>query len=53
LQPITVGSDYGTTLEVLAGLKASDWVVLNPADRLEEGQQVNVKQMPPGAAGAP
>ncbi|MBS1841320.1 MAG: efflux RND transporter periplasmic adaptor subunit [Acidobacteria bacterium] len=62
LQPITIGRDYGTTLEVLQGLSASDWIVLNPADSLEDGQQVNVKQVPqkpvaapasPGSGGAP
>jgi RND family efflux transporter MFP subunit len=46
LQPIAVGRDYGTALEVLQGLKASDWIVLNPPDSLEEGLQVNVKEMP-------
>jgi RND family efflux transporter MFP subunit len=44
LQPLTIGRDYGVTLEVLQGLRASDWLVLNPADSLEEGQQVNVKE---------
>jgi RND family efflux transporter MFP subunit len=55
LQPLTIGRDYGTTLEVLQGLSASDWIVLNPADSLEDGQQVNVKQVPqkPPAPAAP
>ena len=59
LQPLTIGRDYGTTLEVLQGLKASDWIVLNPGDSLEEGVTVNVKQAPPsqnaaqGAAAPP
>jgi RND family efflux transporter MFP subunit len=44
LQALTIGRDYGTTLEVLQGLRAVDWIVLNPADSLEEGMQVNVKQ---------
>jgi RND family efflux transporter MFP subunit len=47
LQPLTIGRDYGTTLEVLQGLKASDWIVINPGDSLEEGVTVNVKQAPP------
>ena len=46
LQPLTIGRDYGNALEVLQGLSASDWIVLNPADSLEEGQQVNVKEVP-------
>jgi RND family efflux transporter MFP subunit len=49
LQPISIGRDYGTTLEVLQGLSATDWIVLNPPDSLEENVTVNVKQ-PPAAA---
>jgi multidrug efflux pump subunit AcrA (membrane-fusion protein) len=44
LKPLTVGRDYGTTLEVLQGLQADDWMVLNPGDALDEGMQVNVKE---------
>ena len=46
LRPLTIGRDYGTSLEVLSGLEAQDWIVLNPADSLEEGQQVRVKEAP-------
>jgi RND family efflux transporter MFP subunit len=46
LQPLSIGRDYGTALEVLQGLKATDWIVLNPPDSLEEGLQVHVKEMP-------
>jgi RND family efflux transporter MFP subunit len=45
LRPLTIGRDYGTTLEVLQGLEASDWIVLNPADSLDEGQEVRVKEI--------
>src|SRR5262249_44020975 len=45
-QPLTIGRDYGTTLEVLQGLKSEDWIVLNPGDALEEGVTVNVKEAP-------
>jgi RND family efflux transporter MFP subunit len=45
LKPLTIGRDYGTTLEVLQGLNASDWIVLNPADSLEDGQEVRVKEI--------
>jgi RND family efflux transporter MFP subunit len=51
LQPLTIGRDYGTALEVLQGLKSSDWIVLNPPDSLDEGLQVNVKQVAPPASG--
>lgn len=56
LQPITIGRDYGTTLEVLQGVTSSDWIVLNPADSLDDGQTVNVKEMsqkPPAPANSP
>jgi RND family efflux transporter MFP subunit len=45
LRPLVVGRDYGTTLEVIGGLSASDWIVLNPPDSLEDGQTVHVKQV--------
>jgi RND family efflux transporter MFP subunit len=58
LRQITVGRDYGTSLEVLQGLDKNDWIVLNPADSLEEGQEVRVKEIamnaePAAAAGKP
>lgn len=59
LQPIVVGRDYGNTLEVLSGLKADDWIVLNPPDSLEDRQEVHVKQVsnpvnqPPAASSTP
>jgi RND family efflux transporter MFP subunit len=53
LQAIAVGRDYGTSLEVLNGLKPDDWIVVNPADSLAENEQVNVKQVPQMAAPGP
>jgi RND family efflux transporter MFP subunit len=44
LRPITIGRDYGKAVEVLDGLQASDEIVVNPADSLEDGQQVNVNR---------
>jgi RND family efflux transporter MFP subunit len=46
LRPINIGRDYGTTLEVLGGVSPTDQVVINPADSLADGQQVNVVQPP-------
>lgn len=46
LRPINIGRDYGTTLEILGGVSPTDQIVINPADSLEEGQQVNVVQPP-------
>jgi RND family efflux transporter MFP subunit len=53
LQALQIGRDYGTSLEVLNGLKSSDWIVLNPPDSIENGQQVNVKQVQSPLAPAP
>jgi multidrug efflux system membrane fusion protein len=42
LKPIVIGKDYGATLEILGGVEIGDRVIINPADSMEEGQQVNV-----------
>jgi len=42
LRPITIGRDYGTTLEILGGVSIEDRIIINPADSLEDGQTVNV-----------
>ncbi|HXJ87925.1 MAG TPA: efflux RND transporter periplasmic adaptor subunit [Candidatus Binatia bacterium] len=47
LRAISIGKDYGTTLEVLAGVTTEDQVIINPSDSLEEGQLVNLA--PPSA----
>jgi RND family efflux transporter MFP subunit len=39
---ITPGRDYGTTVEVLAGLKPGDSIVGNPPDSLTDGEEVRV-----------
>lgn len=45
LRQLTIGRDFGTTLEVLQGLAPNEWIVVNPADSLDEGQEVRVKQI--------
>jgi RND family efflux transporter MFP subunit len=47
LRPLTIGRDYGTSLEVLGGLAVTDQIIINPSDSLEDGQQVNVAQPAP------
>lgn len=42
LRPITIGRDYGTSLEIFGGVGVNDQIVINPADSLEDGQQVNL-----------
>jgi RND family efflux transporter MFP subunit len=47
LRHISIGRDYGTTLEILGGVAPTDQIVINPADSLEDGQQVNVAKAGP------
>ncbi len=42
LRPIAIGKDFGSTLEILQGVTKDDAVIVNPADSIEDGQQVNV-----------
>jgi membrane fusion protein, multidrug efflux system len=48
LRAINIGKDYGTTLEILAGVLPQDQIVINPSDSLEEGQVVNLAHPSPG-----
>jgi RND family efflux transporter MFP subunit len=40
LVPITIGHDFGSTVEVTSGLRASDQVILDPPDSLTDGTRV-------------
>ena len=42
LTELTPGHDFGSEIEIVAGLKADDRVVVNPPDSLVSGQEVNV-----------
>jgi RND family efflux transporter MFP subunit len=44
LADLTPGHDFGSEIEVVAGLKTDDQVVMNPPDSLVSGQQVNIVQ---------
>jgi RND family efflux transporter MFP subunit len=48
LVPITIGRDYGSTVEVVNGLKASDQVIVNPSDSLISGAPVHANAANPG-----
>jgi len=50
LRSIVIGRDFGATIEILGGLDATDRIVINPADSLEEGQQVRVANDKEGAS---
>jgi len=51
LRRLTIGRDYGNSLEVLQGIDAGDRIVVNPPDALEQNEQVNLA--PEGTTGAP
>src|SRR6201998_329248 len=40
--PITIGRDYGATVEVINGLKPTDQVIVNPSDSLTTGSPVRI-----------
>jgi RND family efflux transporter MFP subunit len=42
LTPITIGQDYGSTVEVISGLSARDAVIVNPSDSLANGAVVQL-----------
>ena len=46
LKPVTLGRNFGDSVEVLDGLGANDRMVLNPSDSLAEGDRVALA--PPG-----
>ena len=53
LIPVTPGRDFGTEIEIVAGLKGDEWVVLNPSDSLAEGTVVRVAETPAPELGKP
>ena len=42
LAPITIGRDYGATVEVINGLKPTDQVIVDPSDSLTTGTPIRV-----------
>ena len=44
LVPVTIGRDYGRSVEVLSGLGSTDAVILDPADSLVSGTVVRVSE---------
>jgi RND family efflux transporter MFP subunit len=50
LVPITIGHDYGSTVEVLNGLTPEDSVILDPSDSIMDGSPVKVAESGPAKA---
>jgi multidrug efflux pump subunit AcrA (membrane-fusion protein) len=42
IQPVTVGRDFGTSIEVTSGLTPADHVINNPPDSISGGDLVRV-----------
>jgi RND family efflux transporter MFP subunit len=43
LVPITIGQDYGSSVEVLSGLSPKDAVIVNPSDSLADNSPVQIE----------
>jgi|SRR5579862_4813256 len=50
LKPITVGHDFGSEVEVVAGLTGDESIIVNPPDSIIAGQEVRIAQ--PSARGS-
>ena len=46
LVPVTIGRDYGNSVEVVTGLQPADAVIINPSDSLIDGTTVRVNPPP-------
>jgi RND family efflux transporter MFP subunit len=44
LTTVTPGHDFGDEIEIVSGLKVNDQVIVNPADSIVDGQQVQIVQ---------
>ena len=44
LTPVTPGHDFGNQIEIVAGLKSDDQIIINPPDSVITGQQVQIVQ---------
>jgi RND family efflux transporter MFP subunit len=47
LQNVTLGHNFGTTVQITAGLKPTDHLIANPSQGLLEGETVRVVDVPP------
>ena len=52
LVPVTIGHDYGSTVEVLNGLTPEDTVILDPSDSIMDGSPVKIAESGPAKAAA-
>jgi len=50
LKPVTLGHDFGSEVEVVAGLSGDESIVINPPDSIVSGEEVRIAQ-PTAASG--
>jgi multidrug efflux pump subunit AcrA (membrane-fusion protein) len=43
LVPVAIGRDYGASVEIVSGLRASDSIILDPSDSLENSAPVRLQ----------
>jgi len=48
LVPVTIGRDYGESVEIVSGLQPADQVVVSPSDSLTNGTRVRIVTAPAG-----
>jgi RND family efflux transporter MFP subunit len=48
LEPVTIGHDFGSSVEITSGLTTADEVVLDPSDSLASGVEVHPHIVAPG-----
>jgi RND family efflux transporter MFP subunit len=53
LKKLTIGRDFGNALEVLQGIDATDRIVVNPPDALEQGEPVKLAPQDVPGSSAP
>jgi RND family efflux transporter MFP subunit len=53
LKQITEGRDFGTEIEVLAGVTVDDTLIVNPPDSAADGMEVRIQQRAPAAEQQP
>ena len=51
LRKVTLGHDFGDTIEILAGVRIPDSVIANPPDSLTQGMPVAVQSTAAGGKG--
>jgi len=49
LVPVTIGHDYGNTVEIMTGIKPGDQVIVSPSDSLTSGTRVRIAPAPTGS----